>query len=451
MPGVTNGSRHSADECFNASSPSCNAPVGSHCDRRSPATTNPSDGDGQNDNVSERQLFKLEMHLSIEEGKNIRLGFDNAVLQSENAGLEEQLIALKKENNAKDGNLATLENTLMELTNELKRTNHQQQAEPTHTRNKNSALQAELLELTDELEPLKMDYQRVKSRNDSHLGEKVILAQENDDLHSKIRLLQACADRNDDVSSQLSARLARLDINDKAKDEDKATIERKSAEIKDLLEKNGHLEEECRNKSRENTRLNQEMRHSYVEAELYKEAQDDILKLSVDLKSANATKVTLQYQINTMRDENIELRKTNKSQHNEIVALKKQPAAPKVDPVIEQLKLDMAYYITQLDLANAGIRVYTCDHSSMSNIREDQTGTRVKPMWLIANQMFNDWKAEPEFMRMYKLGRVQVLKHHKAHEQQNAGRGDGSWVIRDHCKFRTLLAESYADNCRPEY
>lgn len=132
------------------------------------------------------------------------------------------------------------------------------------------------------------------------------------------------------------------------------------------------------------------------------------------------------------------------------MALKHQPAIPKADPVIEQLKLDMAYYLTQLDLADAGLRVYTCGHKSFSSLQDSQNETRVKPMWLIANQMFDDWKADAEFMSQYKSCRAQVLKHHRAHELQNNGRGDRARNIKDHCNSHVMLVRCYVNKGRSE-
>jgi len=100
-------------------------------------------------------------------------------------------------------------------------------------------------------------------------------------------------------------------LNDKTQDDNMAAIQRLSAENRELLEENGRLEAECHKNVRENRRLNQEMRHDYVDAETHKESRVEIRQLASDLKSANATKVTLHYQINSMRDENIQLRTTN--------------------------------------------------------------------------------------------------------------------------------------------
>lgn len=95
------------------------------------------------------------------------------------------------------------------------------------------------------------------------------------------------------------------------------------------------------------------------------------------------------------------------------------------------LKADIAYYITQLDLADANLRVFTCRHESTDNIPDGQNTTREKTAALIATEFFKDWDNDDDFIKEYNAMRQYCLEHHRAHERANQGRGDLSWKLRN--------------------
>jgi hypothetical protein len=98
---------------------------------------------------------------------------------------------------------------------------------------------------------------------------------------------------------------------------------------------------------------------------------------------------------------------------------------------IRDLKRDLAFYITDLDLAHAGLRVFTCCHDTFNTIPDGKNSTREKGCGIIANDGFLDFANDPEFMKEYNDARAVVLNHHRAHERINQGRGDWSGHLKD--------------------
>lgn len=94
-------------------------------------------------------------------------------------------------------------------------------------------------------------------------------------------------------------------------------------------------------------------------------------------------------------------------------------------------KLNLAKYITELDLADANLRVFTCSHNALSSIPDDKNATREKSASLIATDIFKDWVIDAESMEEYNYERQYFLSHHRAHEAVNQGRGDPSWKLKN--------------------
>jgi hypothetical protein len=89
---------------------------------------------------------------------------------------------------------------------------------------------------------------------------------------------------------------------------------------------------------------------------------------------------------------------------------------------VSDLKWSIGYYITDLDLAQARFRVFTCRHGDFSNIPDGQKSTREKTAGLVASEFFKDWENDTEFINEYKDARLAILQHHRAHEKADQGR-----------------------------
>jgi hypothetical protein len=97
---------------------------------------------------------------------------------------------------------------------------------------------------------------------------------------------------------------------------------------------------------------------------------------------------------------------------------------------INDLKYDIAFYITQLDLAQAGFRVFDCRHENLGDIPDRFNTTRQKTAGFVADQFFKDWMSDATFSKSYDDARASVINHHQAHEKVQQGKGVASWRIR---------------------
>jgi hypothetical protein len=93
---------------------------------------------------------------------------------------------------------------------------------------------------------------------------------------------------------------------------------------------------------------------------------------------------------------------------------------------IRSLKWDIGFYITDLDLAAADMRVFTCRHRKFSDIPDAAHSTREKHAGVVAFDFFNEYQYDNEFLAEYNQARSLTLKHHRAHEAVSQGRADWS-------------------------
>jgi hypothetical protein len=89
---------------------------------------------------------------------------------------------------------------------------------------------------------------------------------------------------------------------------------------------------------------------------------------------------------------------------------------------IRDLKWDIGFYITDLDLTAAHMRVFTCRHRNFSDIPDGRHSTREKTAGVVAWQFFQDYQRDDEFIERYNDARQFTLEHHRAHEAINQGR-----------------------------
>jgi alpha-N-acetylglucosamine transferase len=98
---------------------------------------------------------------------------------------------------------------------------------------------------------------------------------------------------------------------------------------------------------------------------------------------------------------------------------------------IAALKRDVALYFANLDLAAANVRVYTCKHRDLRNIRHDQNETKQKKVCLVSDEFVGLWKTDMEFLEQYNSIRQGILGHHRAHECMHIGRGNSSQHVKN--------------------
>jgi hypothetical protein len=91
---------------------------------------------------------------------------------------------------------------------------------------------------------------------------------------------------------------------------------------------------------------------------------------------------------------------------------------------ISDLKWQIGFYITDLDLAQANFRVFTCRHEHFHDIPDGRKSTREKTAGLIANEFFKNCQNDAGFIKEYSDARLAVLNHHRAHEKADQGRAN---------------------------
>ena len=97
---------------------------------------------------------------------------------------------------------------------------------------------------------------------------------------------------------------------------------------------------------------------------------------------------------------------------------------------VSNLKFNIGIYITLLDLAESGFRVFTCRHKKFADIPDANHCTREQTAGLVGHEVFRDWKNDEEFMAEYNAARVFVLEHHRAHERVGQGRANAAWELK---------------------
>jgi chromosome segregation ATPase len=131
-------------------------------------------------------------------------------------------------------------------------------------------------------------------------------------------------------------------------------------------------------------------------------------------------------------------------QHANISTRHRQPQSGALQSEIDRLKgeketfqelmRDTAKYIanlvTELDLAKQGTRVFNCQHEDLRHIADDQNSTRSRTAATIAFDMYKEWSEKEDFMKAYNASRQELLRHHRAHERANNGRGVASWFLK---------------------
>lgn len=90
----------------------------------------------------------------------------------------------------------------------------------------------------------------------------------------------------------------------------------------------------------------------------------------------------------------------------------------------------MAWYITQLDLAASGIRLFNCEHENFRNVPDGRNSTHEVSTTAVANHLFSEWMEDKQFIKEYNNLRRTMLQHHRAHERAQEGRGVASWRMK---------------------
>ncbi|KAJ4360735.1 uncharacterized protein N0V89_001302 [Didymosphaeria variabile] len=230
----------------------------------------------------------------------------------------------------------------------------------------------------------------------------------------------------------------RLDRLYNEKDKDKDQIQR-------LLEERLSLCEDLRRKGETTTQLQKQVfqfkkqlgslqlqlgSRKAVESQLIdKCAEVDSLKYT--LANLNTQKGAQSVGLSTVRTELKDALNANQTQSKAITALEPHVAARCDKQKMWELKRDIAFYITHLDLANNRCRVFSCAHVSLFSLPKRNKSTLQRDARVIAGEFFRDWANDKQFMDQYHFQRQYVIDHHRAHERSASGRGAHSGTIKN--------------------
>ncbi|KAK7181278.1 hypothetical protein PSPO01_12755 [Paraphaeosphaeria sporulosa] len=129
-------------------------------------------------------------------------------------------------------------------------------------------------------------------------------------------------------------------------------------------------------------------------------------------------------------------RDPQRCQSKNIAYLKSKNSHPGGDvQVTWELKRDIAFYFTQLDLAHQNYRIFTCSHNRLANLPDGNKSTRQHDAGFTASDMFRNWQHDKVFIEEYRQHRAYLTKHHSAHQQNDPGRGDHAHQIQETCKY----------------
>ncbi|KAH7070658.1 hypothetical protein BKA63DRAFT_420428 [Paraphoma chrysanthemicola] len=99
---------------------------------------------------------------------------------------------------------------------------------------------------------------------------------------------------------------------------------------------------------------------------------------------------------------------------------------------INALRSNMAYNITQFDLAWDGWRLFNCQHAKLQDIPDVNHSTRERPLWTdVIMGLLEDWMGDDKFIKEYNNERRYVLQHHRAHERVPQGKAVASFRIKN--------------------
>ncbi|KAJ4304584.1 hypothetical protein N0V90_000110 [Kalmusia sp. IMI 367209] len=450
------------------------------------ALLSPTDsGYGEDDAIFQASLddFVNIMNLGRAEKLNYDLMTSNTRLKNEKSQVEEEKDRIKRQNEqllatitqaeVLGAGVADLEKKRDELAKKVEDSELQLQmtrlsiSSNEETQRIKAAKDAELEQLQCEIDELHAQVRettaqcltahsentKLRVQTDKHLGEIDHLRSKVEDLNNENQQLKQSNNDSHDLRTENAHLMDRIDKLLIEKDKDKDRIRRLSSEIPCLSETNDQLDAEITRKCDENSRLSLqiyslEAENGGLKSEVtaltlanqsYKKKETENTKelgklgaqnaeLIVNLDAAKAIETTLRYQKTTTYDENVQLRATNKTQHNEIVALKAQLTT---SPDVVRLKTDLAFYVTQLDLADHEARVFTCQHNRLKDVPDGKKSTREKDLGVIAQEMFQGWAHDQQFVDEYQKARQFVINHHRAHERQDVGRGDWAWELKN--------------------
>jgi predicted nuclease with TOPRIM domain len=347
----------------------------------------------------------------------------NVDLTSDNLGLQLEIHAVKHEN-------SSLKEKLRDLQASVQTRDALDEKETLQKRNE---------ELTNQCDALKIESDEIKVKN---------LGQQGDSI---VDLKTSCAELTG-VNARLHAKIdafqTRIDALVKEKGEDQKLINQISSLNIGLNRKIEKLTDKIDRLSTENIRSQEQAKKITVEKEFFQsknanlEGEIEILRNTVQTNNSDRDWHRLEH-LKLVEERNARNAERNNG-HSTVDRLKGENRKLKEErknlmDSNRNLKENTAFYITQLDLADAGHRVFSCFHDDYGNIPDGLHMARAKFAGLIATEFHNEYAADVEYMQLYGEQRQNILDHHHAHEYIGQQKGDNSSLLRntrEYCPHR---------------
>ncbi|KAF1935050.1 hypothetical protein EJ02DRAFT_439484 [Clathrospora elynae] len=333
-------------------------------------------------------VFKLEMKLSWAERRNSDLVHTVQSKERENGALAARVRELEADNAVKEPVVTSSEYRVLKhdrLTKTLKKKGSELRAAKQEIGSIHvqlQALQVDRSQLSDELSLVKLELHSAKSRSTVANDPQALLNQQ----EATIAMLQ---DKIEKVSEENRQHAAKVIASLEAAKKNIDDISR----FKAKKEKDDHALKDLRVK----------FAASETDRDWHRRAHSQLLAAGNTLaERAHETS-----EMHRLKSENSKLQSDKKGMEKNTVSL----------------KWDMAFYITYLDLIDAGHRVFNCRHDHYDDIPDGANETRAKRADIVATEFFQDWRSDSVFIAEYNNARQSFLNHHRAHETAGRGRG----------------------------
>lgn len=110
---------------------------------------------------------------------------------------------------------------------------------------------------------------------------------------------------------------------------------------------------------------------------------------------------------------------------------------------LADLRWNALDYVIDLDLSNRNFRAFDCEHGNFRDVPDGRNSSYRPTAFRVAQDIFQDWQDDEQFMRGYTNRRQKLIRHHKAHGRIQEGNGVRFWLLRD--EFNGLDAQRGVD------
>ena len=325
----------------------------------------------------------------------------------------------------------------LSLTNaeEVKHTNEKRHQGLIRLQSEHEVLRNKYQELVNDFNIAKSDSTQLREKNNEQSRKILELMDKISQLEGICQGPRPVNNPSIDLSAHIETMMANLNLLIQQKAQDTEEIRELKAELQSLQSEYGTLKDVIAQTTESNMALVTKAQ-SLERWNAGQESENASLQTELNtLRTANAKLTAKKNQIQARASKDSSLNHQLQSQNT---ALRSENED--LDYEIRRMLADIAYYITQLDLAYAGYRVFDCVHDQLSDIPDRKNSTKQNSIDHVVMQLYRDYAKNTTFLKRYTEARQDVLDHHRAHERARQGRGSRSYDIRDECTYHILFS-----------